>query len=76
MGVEGASELFGARLTMTLLSTQQLAAKWKVSEQRVRQWAARGRIVPVFVSPTGQPFYDPTTKKPRPISKGGRPKAS
>jgi len=55
---------------MKLLNTTQLAAKLKVSGACIRQWKSEGRIAPVFEAPSGEAFYAPATKKPKPLKPG------
>lgn len=60
-------------MKLDLLTTVQLAAKYGVTEQRVRQWVADGRLTPALTLPSGAHLFLPKTRRPKPQKRG--PKA-
>jgi excisionase family DNA binding protein len=55
---------------MTLLTTQQLAAKLGVTDSRVRQWIRDGRLKPAATLPSGDHLFRAGTKRPKELKRG------
>jgi hypothetical protein len=59
-----------------IITTTELAARWKVSAARVRQWIGEGRLLPEATLPNGQHLFLSATKKPTAMARGRKKNAA
>lgn len=61
---------------MNLITTAELARRWRVSKQRVQQWRAAGRIAPAARLANGILLWPADLRRPRPLPPGRKRRKS
>lgn len=67
---------YGTLTEMNLITTAELARRWRVTKQRIQQWCAAGRIQPAMRLANGILLWPADLRRPRPLPPGRKRRKS